>query len=174
MGSDEFVPPSFKASLEELSSKVLDQRRAETKFKMDLGSIYGKTSPTQIVDLMEYQLTGFHFETDYDRKSISSQGKLKLFYCVEWYVARTECKTQGIRCPYNLFWYEPITAFTTEIGNDVQRVFLAYRPLLDLDCNPTNYIFIYCMYTMCNSPYFAVVLFNRLNGQVEVRTKDNG
>jgi hypothetical protein len=112
-------------------------------------------------------LTGFHFENG-NRAKISSEGSLKLFYCTKWFSARQVCAKRFEYCAYNLFWYEPITAFTMMMGGSVDRVFLAYRPLLDLDCNPTNMVFIYVMYTMCVDPFFAVVCYNKENGMIEI------
>jgi hypothetical protein len=161
------ISNDFILDIELLPSRVCDQRRLEIQMKSNLIDIYSKTSGSTSLQLGEYELTGFHFENG-NRAKISSEGSLKLFYCTKWFRSRQECAKTFKFCPYNLFWYEPITAFTMMMDSIVDRVFLAYRPLLDLDCNTTHLIFIYVMYTMCVDPFFSVVCYNKENGMIEI------
>ena len=75
----------------------------------------------------------------------------------------------------HLFWYEPITAFATAVGKEnIDRAFMAFRPLLDLNCLPTNYYFVYAMYTMSDAPMITALLYNKSNGQIEFKNHYNG
>lgn len=167
------VPDCFKnCNIEDFPQAVQDQLRLELMTKTKLCHLYDKQQSDLVVKEGEYQMTGMHFIGE-DRKKISSVGRLKLYYCIEWYLARKESKKKMEKCPFNLFWYEPITAFTTDVGSKdgksgIERVFLAFRPLLDLDCQPTIYELVYAMYTMCDDPIYPILVYNTATDQIEL------
>ena len=167
------LPECFKTNdIEDFPPAVQDQLRLELMTKTKLTHLYDKQQSDVVVREGEYQITALYFNND-DRKNISSARRLKLYYCIEWFIERKECKAKMERCPYNLFWYEPITAFTTDIGGKdgkpgIDRVFLAFRPLLDLDCKPTVYELVYAMYTMCDNPIYPIVVYNTITDQIEL------
>ena len=107
-------------------------------------------------------------------KGEDSGRKLRFFYSIDWYSERNALRAERKRCPYNLFWYEPMTAFTMQTSEGTDRVFLAYRPLLDRHCQSTNMEFVYIMSTMCVNPIHAVVLYNILSGETEFHLDHEG
>jgi hypothetical protein len=164
----------FNNRIDEQTTAVQDQLRREQLIRTKLGHLYDKQAADLIVPMYEYQLTATHFPAG-DKIKVSSNGKLKIFYCITWFVDRNEKRRNFQKCPYNLFWYEPITSFTTVIGKgNIDRAFIAFRPLLDLSCLPTNYFFIYAMYTMCENPILVVLLYNMTNGQIEFKNSYKG
>ena len=154
--------------LERLPSIVQDQMRLENKYRSDLLTIYDKTNGDNIIHIGEYHLTGMHFPIERSGTGTTTN-KLRFYYCLEWHQEKLKCRKEGLRCPYNLFWYVPVTAFTTQ-----SRVFLAYRPMLDANCNPTDWEFVYLMYTMCADPIHAAVVYNTKTGIVDFHTRDDG
>ena len=109
-----------------------------------------------------------------ENKGEDSGRKLRFFYSIDWYSERNALRAERKRCPYNLFWYEPMTAFTMQTSEGADRVFLAYRPLLDRHCQSTNMEFVYIMSTMCVNPIHAVVLYNILSGETEFHLDHEG
>jgi hypothetical protein len=86
------VPDCFKnCNIEDFPQAVQDQLRLELMTKTKLCHLYDKQQSDLVVKEGEYQMTGMHFIGE-DRKKISSVGRLKLYYCIEWYLARKESK----------------------------------------------------------------------------------
>ena len=169
------VAELFNNDIDEQSNVVQDQLRHEQLIRTKLGHLYDKQFSELVVPVHGYDLTAMHFPGE-ERLRISSIRKLKIFYCITWFVERNKKRSKCEKCRYNLFWYEPITAFTTAVGRteNIDRAFLAFRPLLDLTCQPTNYFFVYAMYTMCNAPILTVVLYNKANGTIEFKDSYSG
>ena len=168
------VAEIFNKNIDEQTTVVQDQLRHEQLLRTKLGHLYDKQSSDLVVPLHGYEFTAMHFPTG-DRNKVSSNTRLKLYYCITWFVERNERRSKFEKCPYNLFWYEPVTAFSTVVGKgNIDRAFVAFRPLLDLNCQPTNYFFVYAMYTMCDAPILTVVLYNKISGQIELKNDYNG
>ena len=148
--------------------------RNEQLIRTKLGHLYDKQAADLIIPMYGYQLTATHFPAG-DMNKVSSNGKLKIYYCITWFIERNERRSNFQKCRFNLFWYEPITAFTTVIGKgNIDRAFMAFRPLLDLNCLPTNYYFVFAMYTMCEAPIITVLFYNKTNGQIEFKSSYSG
>ncbi len=159
----------FNHGIDEQSTIVQDQLRHEQLIRTKLGHLYDKQAADLVVPFHGYQLTAIHFAGE-EKNKVSSTGRLKIFYCITWFAKRNERRRNFEKCPYNLFWYEPITAFTTSVGKQsIDRAFMAFRPLLDLNCQPTNYYFVYAMYTMCDAPIIAMLLYSITNGTIELK-----
>jgi hypothetical protein len=160
-----------------LDSLIQEKLRDELKFNSDLASLHSRSSNKDI-----YGLTRGQFDTlsltpmrlnDVELNSILQTKYFKLFYSLEWRASRTECEKNLEDCIYNLIWYEPFAAFICMQGRR-PRVFVSFSPLLDLHMQPTQYEFLYAMYTMCSKPKFSCYVRNTVNNKIEFWNSKDG
>ena len=160
-----------------LESLVQEKLRDELKLYSDLASLHSRSSNKDIYGLNRGKFDSLSLTpmclNDVDLNSIIQSKYFKLFYSLEWRASRTECEKNHEDCMFNLIWYEPFAAFICMQGRR-PRVFVSFSPLLDLNMQPTQYEFIYAMYTMCTKPKFSCYVRNTVNNKIEFWNSKGG
>ena len=156
---------------ETLASIIQEKLRGELKLYSDLAVLYNRSSSKDIYGLKRGKFDSLSLTpmclNNIDLASIiQSRKDFKIFYCLEWRTSRKECELANEDCIYNLIWYEPFAAFICMQGRR-PRVFVSFSPLLDLDMQPTQFEFLYAMYTMCDKPKFSCYVRNIRNNKIE-------